>query len=430
MNSMSQYPKFTVIIPQKDRAEYLIHTLRTCMIQDYPNFEIIVGDDCSEDNTVEIVRDLQKKDPRIKLIAHDHHVGMRMNFELALAEVKEGYVMALGGDDGLVPGCIWRMYEIIAETSCQLLTWRTPSFNYPQTPGDSCMLSVCRESFKGYKVVRSEDFLNSISKSLYYLVDECPMFYIKGVASIDLVNRVKSRTPDHSFYYCPTPDGFSGVVLAGEIETYIYTNEPLSIGGASPKSQGLNYKRNDEQSKKESEQFFIDSARQTMHSSLASQPYSPLITLMTADYLLTARDLPGWPGRFTMFSYENLLISTFKMLETDPFTNEVLVRELKILKEIAIQHNLEELFNTLLKNTKRRVIHKESINCPRITKNVFVFNASDLGITNIYEAALASKFAFSLCNTFCFKYILKTSVQIFKFLFSLMRRKVEYLPKV
>ena len=48
-----EYPRFTVIIPQKDRAEYLIHTLRTCMIQDYPNFEIIVGDDCSEDNTVQ-----------------------------------------------------------------------------------------------------------------------------------------------------------------------------------------------------------------------------------------------------------------------------------------------------------------------------------------------------------------------------------------
>ena len=57
MNKLTNYPLFTVIIPQKDRAEYLIHTLRTCMIQDYPNFEIIVSDDCSEDNSVEVVRE-------------------------------------------------------------------------------------------------------------------------------------------------------------------------------------------------------------------------------------------------------------------------------------------------------------------------------------------------------------------------------------
>jgi len=108
-----KYPKFTVIIPQKDREEYLVHTLRTCMIQDYPNFDVIVGDDCSEDNTVELVKELQKQDSRIKLMAHDRHVGMRDNFELALAQVKEGYVMALGGDDGLLPGCIWKMYHIL-----------------------------------------------------------------------------------------------------------------------------------------------------------------------------------------------------------------------------------------------------------------------------------------------------------------------------
>ena len=32
-----QYPLFTVIIPEKNRAEYLVHTLKTCMIQEYPN---------------------------------------------------------------------------------------------------------------------------------------------------------------------------------------------------------------------------------------------------------------------------------------------------------------------------------------------------------------------------------------------------------
>lgn len=425
-----EYPRFTVIIPQKNRAEYLYHTLRTCIIQDYPNFEIIVADDCSEDNSVEMIKEMQKKDSRIKLIEHETHVGMRINFEEALAAVQPGYVIALGGDDGLVPGSITRMNEIINETGTKLLTWSVPSFNYPQTKNDSCMLSVCREKFTGYKIVRSEDFLNKISDSLYYLVDECPMFYIKGVSSTEIVDKVKTRTPDGSFYYCPTPDGFSGVVLAGEVETYVYTNEPLSIGGASPKSQGLNYKRTDDKSKKISQQFFDDNVRKTMHHDLASQQYSPLITLMTADYLLTAKDLPGWSGKFNMFSYEKLIRTTFKKLESDPFSNDVLLREMKILKEIAIQHNLEDLFEKLMRKTKRRVIHKESINCPRITKNVFVFNASDMGISNIYDASLASSFAYKLCKTYNFKYSIQVFFQMIKLAIYLLNRKTEHLPQI
>ena len=48
------YPLFTVIIPQKNREEYIGPTLKSCMIQDYPNFEIIVSDDCSDDNSVKV----------------------------------------------------------------------------------------------------------------------------------------------------------------------------------------------------------------------------------------------------------------------------------------------------------------------------------------------------------------------------------------
>ena len=75
---------YSVIIPQKDRAEYIGWTLRTCMIQDYPNFEVIVSDDCSEDNSVEVIQELAQQDSRIKLFAHKEHLGMRDNFEFAL----------------------------------------------------------------------------------------------------------------------------------------------------------------------------------------------------------------------------------------------------------------------------------------------------------------------------------------------------------
>lgn len=397
MKKTLEYPLFTVIIPQKDRAEYLIHTLKTCMIQDYPNFEIIVSDDCSTDDSVEIVNDLINKDSRIKLFAHSRHIGMRDNFEFALNQVRPGYVMALGGDDGLTPGSVWRMYEILSSTKRELLTWVPAGFTYSDLEGGRNIFYIRRKKNRGVKFINSELFLNSLTKTFIYQVDDCPMLFMKGVASTVLIDRVKSRTKDQSFYYCATPDGFSGIVLAGEVEDYAFTSEPLSIGGSTIKSQGRNYQRTDQKSKDIAQQFFKDNIKRKMHAELASQEYSPLVTLMTADYLLTARDLDGWPGKFVPISYEKLLRASFKLIESGSFENEVLVRELNILKEIANQHGLLDLFNKLMAKTKRKVSVMEDVYGFAVTSSIR-FEGTELGINNIFDACLATNFVYKFYN--------------------------------
>ena len=397
MNKLIDLPLFTVIIPQKDRAEYLIHTLRTCMLQDYPNFEIIVSDDCSQDNSVEVVRELMNKDSRIKLFAHNQHLGMRDNFEFALNQVRPGYIMALGGDDGLVPGSIWRMYEILSTTKRELLTWTPAGFTYSDHEGGKNVFYVKRKKNLGVKFIKSETFLNRLSKTFFYQNDECPMLFMKAVVSTELINRVKSRTKDNSFYYCATPDGFSGVVLAGEVDDYAFTYEPLSIAGSTIKSQGRNYKRTDKEAREAAQQFFKDNIKRKMHAELASQEYSPLATLMTADYLLTARDLPGWPGKFAPLSFEALLYASFKLIENGSFEKEVLIRELNILKQIAKQHDLMELFNQLMIKTKRKVIIMEEVYGFVITNSIR-FEGTELGINNIFDASLATNFVYNFYN--------------------------------
>lgn len=429
MNNIIQYPLFTVIIPQKDRAEYLLHTLKTCMIQDYPNFEVIVSDDCSIDESVEVVKDLMKKDPRIKLFAHEKHLGMRENFEFALEQVKKGYVMALGGDDGLVPGSIWRMYEILTETKRDLLTWTPAGFTYPDYENGKNIFYFKRKKSANIKLVQSEDLLNRLSNTFLYQIDECPMLFMKAVASTSLIEKVKSRTSDNSFYYCATPDGFSGIVLAGEVKDYAFTYQPLSIGGTTVKSQGRNYQRTDENSRKEAEQFFKDNIKKRMHVELASQEYSPLVTLMTADYLLTARDLPGWPGKFKPISFEKLIKASFKLIGNSNFENEVLVRELNILKQIAIKHDLTNLFNELLVTTKRKVYLKSEV-FGLLISNSIRFEGSELGIKNIFDAALAINFVYNFYN----KLSLKTITELLYNMISLFIRKYRYksenLPKL
>lgn len=422
MSNIKDNPKVSVIIPLKDRAEYIGPTLRTCMIQDYENFEIIVSDDCSDDNTVEVVRELQKQDIRIKLFDHKQHLGMRDNFEFALNQVTSGYVLALGGDDGLTPGCISRMVEIIKEKKVDLLTWTPAYFSYPHTTEDDRnMIRIPRKKFAGVKMLKSKDLLTKLSKTFAYQIDECPMLYMKGIASINLINKVKSRTKDGTFYYCPTPDGFSGVVLAGEVDSYAFTYEPLSIVGTTVKSQGQNYKRTDAKSRFEANQFFKDNIRNTMHPQLASQPYSPLVTLMTADYLLTAADLPGWPGKCYEVSIPNLLERTFKFIEKSNFDDAVLPRELNILYEIAKQHSLEALFFKLYENTKRKVVRAPNVQGLVIT-NTIRFDGSKLGIKDIFDASLVVNFIFKCYNQLSWK----TPFKVLQREFQVVLRQYKY----
>ena len=423
------YPLFTVIIPQKNRAEYLIHTLKTCMLQDYPNFEIIVSDDCSDDDSVKVVNELIATDPRIKLYAHQQHMGMRDNFEFALSKVKPGYVMALGGDDALVPGCLWRMYEILTSTNRELLTWTPAGFTYPDVEGGKNFFYIKRQKHQGIKFIKSEHFLNKLSETFLYQIDECPMLFMKAVASTNLIDRVKSRTADGSFYYCATPDGFSGVVLAGEVDDYAFTSEPLSIVGSSVKSQGRNYQRTDEKSMTEASQFFKDNANRKMHHQLAGEPYSPLVTLMTADYLLTAQDLPGWPGKFKPISFERLIRASFKLMEGGTFENEVLIRELNILKAIARQHNLEPLFYDLLRKTKKKVFTVGEVYGFAITNSIR-FEGTELGVQNIYDSSLATNFVYGFYNRLSLQLFINGLINSFKIVLRSKLHKKINLPQI
>lgn len=58
----------SVLIPARNEAENIGRCLRSLSKQDYPNMEILVLDDNSEDGTGQVVKNLAKKDPRIKLL--------------------------------------------------------------------------------------------------------------------------------------------------------------------------------------------------------------------------------------------------------------------------------------------------------------------------------------------------------------------------
>lgn len=394
MSPRDSHPRFSVIIPAKNRAEYLHHTLRTCSLQDYDNFEVIVADDGSTDHTREVVEEAARRDPRIRYTTPGGSVGMRDNFEFALDQVKPGYVMALGGDDGLLPYGVQGMRDALLETGQMLLAWPAPIYFYAGARAPTSQLIITTQRGRptnGRRIVRSQDFLANQVGHLHYVADvESPMIYIKGVASTELVDRVRARSSEKRFYMPSTPDGYSGIVLAGEVETYAYSGTPFAIGGGSPSSAGLNYLAGSEKAREQSEAFFAKAAAIPMHEELARQPYSPLIALMTVDFLLTARDLPGWPGRFPPIDYRHVLRCALSELEDGQFAGERMTRELVILDAIAEHHRLGAFFRE--EASKRCKNLRQPLEGNAISPKRLYLDASRLGIENVYDAAFVTHY--------------------------------------
>lgn len=388
---MDTHPLFTVIIPAKNRARYLHHTLRTCALQDYDNLEVIVSDDGSTDDTRDVVEEAMRKDRRIRYVTPGAGAGMRANFEFALRQVRPGYVLALGADDGLLPHGISEMLELLRTSRQELAAWPAPVYAYPHARTPRGHLTLYRRG--GERIVRSSEFLNRQAEHLHYLSDiESPMFYVKGVTSTRLVDAVRARSPDGRFYACPTPDGYSGLVLAGETPTFAFSGCPFTIYGVSPSSQGMNYQSGGEQAKKLSEDFFRSVADAPMHRQLASQPYSPLITLMTADYVLSLGDLPGWPGRFPPLDMKRVLTKSVDELAHGLYAEGRLQRELRILDAIAQQHGLAAEFRRMVSKGRRYAV-KQPLAGDGISPQMVFLDADDLGIRDIVDAAHFARLA-------------------------------------
>ena len=380
-------PLFTVIIPVKNRAHYLQQTLRTCMAQDYERLEILVSDDGSTDNTREVVEDASRRDSRIRYIKPSSGKGMLNNFEYALQQAKPGFVMALGGDDGLLPDGIKEMSEVLRDTSMNLLSWSAPTYYYPNVIGEKGQLTIYRD--KKIKIINSNDYLNRQATTLRYSSDrESPMFYVKGVVSTELIDRVRKRSSDGRFYSCSTPDGYSGIVLAGEVDFYAHSGKPFSLYGASPSSHGLTYVSNNDKAKKISEEFFKNASEVPMHPELANQPYSPLISLMTIDFLLTAKDLPGWNGNFPPINFREVITKSIMELSSGAYGDQRIGRELVILSKIAKMHGLVDFFDKKVKNSKCYK-QRKPFNGNGINTDKFYLDADAFRIKNIFDAAYA-----------------------------------------
>ena len=98
----SKNPDVSVLMIIHNQANYLHKGLRSIQNQSLKNIEIIIIDDCSEDNSIDLIKNYQKEDERIILISHDTNEGKIKSRSDGVRIAKGKYIALIDGDDALI----------------------------------------------------------------------------------------------------------------------------------------------------------------------------------------------------------------------------------------------------------------------------------------------------------------------------------------
>lgn len=154
-------PKFSVVIPSYNRATFLKSAIASVVQQDFSDFELLVIDDGSTDQTQAVVKEFSEKDQRIKYIFQSNgERGKARNngFDHAIGE----YVVFLDSDDEFFPGHLSHLNEI-SEQYPEVLLLATNYEFFENGKSIKAPIDNVEEGFHDYSVLlRGNPFASNV----------------------------------------------------------------------------------------------------------------------------------------------------------------------------------------------------------------------------------------------------------------------------
>lgn len=114
---MQNYGLVSIITPSWACGEYVEETIRCIQAQTYQNWELIFQDDCSTDNTREIVERLAAEDPRIKYACNPQNSGAAVSRNNALKRAEGKWIAFLDSDDLWEPTKLEKQLEFMVKNN-------------------------------------------------------------------------------------------------------------------------------------------------------------------------------------------------------------------------------------------------------------------------------------------------------------------------
>ena len=226
-------PRFSIVIPTRNRSETLRAALETCLRQDFEDYEIVVCDNSDSGDAKRVTEEANSS--RIRYLPSTRPLAMSANWERGLNEARGEYVTVLGDDDGFMPFALRELDVLATRTKAQAIQWNRGIYTWPT-------IGVAgEENLLQFTLSRTCVEVNAhaqIAKVIRYEAgsDSLPMIYC-SVIHRDLIQR--HRDAAGRIFLNIYPDIYSGFGFGYLAGSYLSVSVPMNIAGLSHASNGV-----------------------------------------------------------------------------------------------------------------------------------------------------------------------------------------------
>jgi glycosyltransferase involved in cell wall biosynthesis len=225
-------PLFSIVIPTYNRADLVKLAIRSVLRQTWRDFEIVVCDNFSQDDTGRVVREVG--DPRARYVRTPRHLVIADNWEFARTQAAGTLVLMLSDDDALVPTALEDFAREYERHGADFLFCGTAEYRDLSYPDIGRNTVECRPFSGKSRVVTAREFLAPLF-SFRLTFDMHPSAFVFGRALADLIaDRGGRFFQTNGVEYCAWP------LAAAMAKTIVFIDRPLVICGRTGKSWGSN----------------------------------------------------------------------------------------------------------------------------------------------------------------------------------------------
>ncbi len=109
-------PFFSICIPNYNYGRFIGETIQSVLDQDYDDYEIVIADNASTDNSLDVIESFAARDARIRVIRNRHNIGFAPNLQRATETARGQYMNLLSSDDQMKAGALRAYAAAIRET--------------------------------------------------------------------------------------------------------------------------------------------------------------------------------------------------------------------------------------------------------------------------------------------------------------------------
>jgi glycosyltransferase involved in cell wall biosynthesis len=232
-------PLFSIVMPTRNRGHLLGYALRSALAQTFDDFEIVICDNNSVDETHAVAH--AHHDRRIRYVRTDRSLSMPDNWEFALGHARGEYVTYLSDDDAIHPRLLASLDQLIRDGRPEPIVWGCCRYYHPSHDGVERNSLAYPDSSGTVREMESRSTLRLLYGLREYL-SPCPgPKMLNSCCSQEVIQNVVREAG--RFFGSTAPDFASCAAMLAVVPRYTYIDEPFWVAGDSPDSIGHSCER-------------------------------------------------------------------------------------------------------------------------------------------------------------------------------------------